>query len=117
MSDTAQIPSYPRNLSYSCQRLAGSIVKQRIKVNCDLSTYKQRDIINFYLPMGRMINLNSIVIYAKGSCTSATNAAYKFPRGGLHSLIDQLQVSINGKIISSIQNYNYIFNLIGDIEG
>lgn len=117
MSDTAQIPSYPRNLSYSCAKLAGSIIKQRVKINSDLSSYKQRDIITFYLPVGRMINLNSIVIYAKGSCTSATNAAYKFPRGGLHSLIDQLQVSVNGKIISSIANYNYIFNTLGDIEG
>ena len=111
-----QISGFPKNLAYSMRSLSGRLNKQRIKVSSDLSEYKGRDIINFYLPLGRMINLNSIVIYAKGTCTS-TNAGAKFPRYGLHSLINTLQVSVNNKILQNSTNYGYVYNIIADNEG
>lgn len=111
-----QISGFPKNMAYSMSFLNGRLNKQRIKVSSDLSEYKGRDIINFYLPLGRMINLNSIVIYAKGTC-AGSGTGFKFPRYGIHSLINTLAVSVNNKILQNSTNYNYVYNIIADNEG
>lgn len=114
-----QIGGFPRNLSYNLKKMAsGSIIKQKIKINSDLTSYNSGGIINFYLPIGRMIDLRSIVIYALGKTSkSGTYDGVHFPRFGLHSLIEQLQISVNNKPLQSTNFYNYIYNLIADIEG
>jgi hypothetical protein len=118
MSEYAQIPSFPRNLSYSMQKLQGSLIKQKIKVNSDLSTYKPGSICNFYIPPSRLIDNRSIVLYARAaSSTGATNKGLKFPRNGLHSLIEQLQITANSRIIQSTSYYNYAYNIISDASG
>lgn len=112
-----QIAGFPRNLSFSLKRLQGSIIKQKIRVASDLSSYNSGQIINFYLPIGRMIDERSLVIYATGDCSAGTNSGVHFPRFGLHSLIEQFQVSINSKPVQSTNFYNYVYNLIADLEG
>lgn len=111
-----QIAGFPRNLAFSLKRLQGSILKQKIKVNSDLSTYNSGQIINFYLPVGRMIDERSLVIYATGDCSAGTSSGVHFPRFGLHSLIEQFQVSINSKPVQSTNLYNFIYNLIADLD-
>ena len=117
MSEFAQIPSFPRNLSYTMKKLEGSIMKTRIKINADLSTYNPGSIANFYIPPSRMIDNRSIVVYAKATTTTGTNKGLKFPRNGLHSLIEQLQITANSRILQSTSYYNFCYNLISDSSG
>jgi hypothetical protein len=117
MSEFAQIPSFPRNLSYSLKVLEGSIIKTRIKINADLSSYNPGSIANFYVPPSRMIDNRSIVVYAKATTTTGTNKGLKLPRNGLHSLIEQLQITANSRILQSTSYYNFCYNLISDATG
>lgn len=117
MSEYAQVPNFPRNLAFSMKKLSGSIVKQKVKINADLSSYTPGSICNFYIPPSRMIDLRSIVVYATGTTTTGTNKGLKFPRFGLHSLIEQLQITANSRIIQSTQYYNYVYNAIADATG
>jgi len=117
MSEYSQIPSFPSNLSYRMRKLEGSIIKQKIKVNADLSTYKPGSICNFYIPPSRMIDSRSINIYCRAKTSTGTNKGLKFARNGLHSLIEQFQVSLNSRIVQSTPYYNYVYNIISDSSG
>jgi hypothetical protein len=116
-AEFSQFPSFPKNLSYNLKKLeTDSIVKQKLKINSDNSSYRNGNIIRFNLPVGRMIDLRSLVIYAKGT-VSATTTNCHFPRGGLHSLIEQFQITANGRNLQTTNCYNYIWNTISDLEG
>lgn len=117
MSEYAQIPSFPRNLSYSMRKLQGSIIKQKIKINADLSTYKPGSIANFYVPPSRLIDNRSVVVYARAIASTGTNKGLKFPRNGLHSLIEQLQITANSRVLQSTAYYNYAYNIMSDCSG
>jgi hypothetical protein len=117
-AEFSQFPSFPKNLAYNLKELGkvGSINKQKLKINSDNTSYKNGNIIRFNLPVGRMIDLRSIVIYAKGTIAATTHNCH-FPRGGLHSLIEQLQVTCGGRNLSTINNYNYLYHTLADLEG
>ena len=50
------------------------------------------------------------------SANAANNYAqtYYLPRGGLSSMISQLDVRVNGRSIQNISQYSYIYNIISD---
>lgn len=109
-----QIQGFPKNLAYNLKRLQGSIIKQKITLSSDKNIYNANDRITFNFPVGRMIESRSIALTAK--CTTKT-AGNRFSRGGLHSLIENLQISANSRIIQSTQMYNYIFHCLADCSG
>ncbi len=117
MSDNLSLPSYsfPKNLSFSLKRMNSYINKSKLKINSDRSEYKSGQQIKFTLPRGAMIDFRSLVIYATGS-TSAGTTQIHFPRNGLSSLIENLQVSINNQQINNIQAYNFLYNTLYDME-
>jgi hypothetical protein len=108
-----QIAGFPKNLAYNLKRLKGSIIKQKIVIQSDRSTYAPNDRIMLNFPVGRMIDSRSIVLSAK--CTAGTGN--HFPRGGLNSLIENLQITANSRVIQSTQAYNYIWNALADVSG
>ena len=108
-----QIQGFPKNLAYNLKRLQGSIIKQKIILNSDRSSYGPNDRCMFNLPIGRMIDSRSIVLTSK--CTAGTGN--HFPRGGLNSLIENLQITANSRVIQSTQAYNYIWNCLADVSG
>lgn len=108
-----QITGFPKNLAYNLKRLQGSIIKQKIVINSDRSSYAPNDRCMFNFPIGRMIDSRSIVLTAK--CTAGTGN--HFPRGGLNSLIENLQITANSRVVQSTQAYNYIWNALADISG
>lgn len=112
-----QIAGFPKNLSFNLKKMQGSMLKFKVKVQSDLSTYNSGQIINFYLPSGRMIDQRSLNIYATGDCSAGTNSGVHFPRLSLHSLIEQLQITINSKPVQTTNNYNFIYNTLFDLEG
>lgn len=119
MADFNQIPSFPKNIAYNLKKLQGSVNKSRVKILADNSSYKSTQQIRFNLPRGSIIDLRSLVIYATGA-TSGTGSATSyvhFPRLGLHSLIENLTVSVNNITLSSIQSYNFLYNTLFDLEG
>jgi hypothetical protein len=109
-----QISGFPKNLAYNLKRLSGSVIKSKILLSSDKSEYAPNERIMFNFPIGRMIDTRSIVLTAK--CETLTNGNY-FPRGGLNSLIENLQITANSRVIQSTQNYNYIWNMLADISG
>ena len=118
-SEYNQIQSFPKNLSYNLAKLSGSVLRQRLRIDADKSTYNAQEVIRINLPIGRMIDLRTITLYAKAS-TSATgtvNCHPHLPRGGLNSLIEQLQITANGRILQSTSQYNYIWNILADVCG
>jgi hypothetical protein len=108
-----QISGFPKNLAYNLKRLQGSIIKQKIILNSDRSSYAPNDRCMFNFPIGRMIDSRSIVLTAK--CTAGTGN--HFPRGGLNSLIENLQITANSRVIQSTQAYNFIWNALADVSG
>ena len=108
-----QISGFPKNLAYNLKRLQGSIIKQKIILNSDRSTYAPNDRCMFNFPIGRMIDSRSIVLTAK--CIAGTGN--HFPRGGLNSLIENLQITANSRVIQSTQAYNFIWNCLADCSG
>lgn len=109
-----QISGFPKNLAYNLKRLQGSIVKQKISISGDKSLYNANERAMFNFPIGRMIDNRSICLTAK--CSTSSNGNY-FPRGGLNSLIENLQITVNSRVIQSTQYYNYIWNCVADISG
>lgn len=109
-----QISGFPKNLSYNLKRLQGSCIKSKITVGSDKTSYNPNERVMFNLPIGRMIDSRSIVATAKCSTLTAGN---RFPRGGLNSLIENLQITANSRVIQSTQYYNYIWNAIADASG
>ena len=108
-----QISGFPKNLSYNLKRLQGSIIKQKINIQSDKSEYKPNERIMINFPIGRMIDSRSITATAK--CRAGTGN--HFPRGGLNSLIENLQITANSRVIQSTQAYNYIWNCLADVSG
>jgi len=118
-----QIPNFPKNLAYNLKKLSGSVIKQKLRISSDKSSYTANEIVRVNFPIGRMLDLRSVVLAAKCSTTFGTSTTMtgtvgnKFPRLGLNSLIEQLQITANGRILQNTQMYNYIFNLVADIDG
>jgi hypothetical protein len=108
-----QISGFPKNLSYNLKRLSGSLIKSKITIGGDKSEYKPNERIMINFPIGRMIDSRSITATAK--CKAGTGN--HFPRGGLNSLIENLQITANSRVIQSTQCYNYIWNALADVSG
>jgi hypothetical protein len=108
-----QISGFPKNLAYNLKRLQGAIIKQKIIISSDKSEYKPNERIMINFPIGRMIDSRSIVATAK--CKAGTGN--HFPRGGLNSLIENLQITANSRVIQSTQAYNFIWNALADVSG
>jgi len=94
-----QIPNFPKNLAYNLKKLSGSVIKQKLRISSDKSSYTANEIVRVNFPIGRMLDLRSVVLAAKCSTTFGTSTTMtgtvgnKFPRLGLNSLIEQLQIT------------------------
>ena len=109
-----QVSGFPKNLAYNLKKLNGSLIRQGVRVSSDKSLYNANERAMFNFPIGRMIDTRSVVMTAK--CTTNTNGNF-FPRGGLNSLIENLQITANSRILQSTQNYNFIWNTLADVSG
>jgi len=107
-----QIQGFPKNLAYNLKRLQSTIIKTRISQPFDKTEYlaNERAIVNF---PNRMFDCRSVSLTAK--CVSGTNC--HFSRGGLNTLIENLQITLNSRPIQSTQYYNLIFQTLADVSG
>ncbi len=108
--------NFPRNLAYKISSLSGfskTVVKLTPTPNGPVeagSTFKCR------LPPNTLIDLRTISLFYEGTCTSTGgNGWLRFPRLS-SSIIDTLNLYVNGTLIENIQGYGDLYNGLYDIS-
>jgi hypothetical protein len=106
---------YPRNLSYIVKRLSG-YSKNTFKLQTlNQSSASAGQIITVDLPSNALVDLSSLSWHFKGT-TTASAAECTFPRG-IETIIERLEIEINGQVIGSgCSYYNQLWSIISDIS-
>jgi len=104
--------SLPREFFYNLSKLQGSMAKNKIKVSADRPDGNTAGtIVNFRLPIGSLINLQSLSIFWKATMTG-TNPAH--PTRYAQSFIKRLSISMNNVVVQQIEDYALLYNLLAD---
>jgi len=113
--------SFPKNLAYNVKSLSGfskTVVKLTPSPNTAVeagNTFKVR------LPPNTLIDLRTLSLFYEGTCTSTSTGAtttggwLRFPRLS-SSIIDTLNIYVNGTLIENIQAYGDLYNCLYDIS-
>lgn len=101
----------PRSFFYNLRKLSGSFSKQQIKVMADRDKCIPGDIATFRLPIGSVLNMQSLQLHAKITSTG-TNATI-MPKY-TSTLIKRLSVSVNNVTAQIINDYNLVYNTYAD---
>ena len=108
--------SFPRNLAYNVKSLnsfSKTVVKLTPTPNGPVeagSTFKVR------LPPNTLIDLRTLSLFYEGTCTSTGGDGWlRFPRLS-SSIIDTLNIYVNGTLIENIQAYGDLYNALYDIS-
>jgi len=108
-------PVFPKNYAYIIKMLQGHS-KTCVKLTPDRNAVKSGESFRCKLPANTLIDLRSLVLYAKGTATKLTGASnVHFPRN-TSSLIKTLSIYFNGSLIERIDNYNIIKNRLDDLS-
>lgn len=104
---------YPRNLSYFVRKLNNYSRNTNKLQTLNQDTAKSSQIITLDLPNNALCDLNTLTWYFKGTTQSATNFC-TFPRN-IESLIERVEVEINGQSITSgCASYNHLWSIMSD---
>ena len=103
--------SYPKEMFYTLSRLNSSMSKNLIKTIADRTTASSHTITNIRLPLGALINLDSLALYFTIDITG-TNPT--FPARYSSSFIKRLSISMNNVNVCIIQDYNLLYNIVND---
>jgi hypothetical protein len=107
--------SFPRNLAYSIRSLAG-FSKSVCKLTPDkYNDVKSTETIRVKLPPNSLIDLRTLTMFADVS-TSSTAGKCHIPAYS-SSLIEQLNVYINGTMVENISQYNVLYNTLYSLDG
>ena len=111
--------NFPRNLGFSISELVG-FSKQTVKILSDRlsSSANAGDIIRIKLPPASIVDLRTFCLYFDFTAgTTGTNAGVEahMPRYS-SSIIEQLNIYVNNNQVSTIQNYNLLYNTIADLS-
>lgn len=97
--------SYPKSMQFAVSRLAG-YSKNSVKLRpMSQATAVAGDVVVFELPTNTIVDLRSLSVLCKGTTSpsvapSGANVAVRFPKH-VESLLDSIQVEINGTIVDS----------------
>jgi hypothetical protein len=104
--------SLPREFFYNLSKLQGSMSKNKIRINADRPDGNQSGtIVNFRLPIGSLLQLQSLSLFWKASM-SGTNPAH--PTRYAQSFIKRLSISVNNVNIQQIEDFGLLYNLMAD---
>ena len=112
--------SYPRNLSYSIKEL-NNFSQQSFRVMTDhLSTQiNAGEIFRVNLPAGStLLDLRTIALHFNFTSTisgSPISSSIHAPRYS-SSLIERVNIYLNNNLISTINQYNLLYNTLGDLQ-
>ena len=108
--------SFPKNLAYNVKSLSGfskTVVKLTPTPNTVVeagNTFKVR------LPPNTLVDLRTLSLFYEGTCTAASgNGWLRFPRLS-SSIIDTLNIYVNGTLIENIQDYGHLYSTLYDIS-
>jgi hypothetical protein len=111
-------PSFPRVLSYCCQRLAGVSCNTRSLVALGNEQALPGDTVSFTLPENALVDLRTVLLKLVNlTTTSTTNTATNWAVAPKHyeTLIDQITISVNGQVLSQTPNgYGFLWKLLAD---
>lgn len=103
--------SYPSTFFYNLSKLQGSMSKQLIKVSGDrTSGITAGQIVNYRLPIGALLNLDSLNIHFKVDMKNEK----VLPARYANTFIKRLSIQMNNVSVQIIQDYNFVYNLIAD---
>ena len=108
--------NFPRNLAYKISTLnsfSKTVVKLTPTPNTAVevgNTFKVR------LPPNTLVDLRTLSLFYEGTCTAASgNGWLRFPRLS-SSIIDTLNIYVNGTLIENIQDYGHLYSTLYDIS-
>ena len=108
--------SFPKNLAYNVKNLSGfskTVVKLTPTPNTAVeagNTFKVR------LPPNTLVDLRTLSLFYEGTCSAASgNGWLRFPRLS-SSIIDTLNLYVNGTLIENIQDYGHLYSTLYDIS-
>ena len=101
----------PKSFLYSLKKLSGGFSKQQIKIMADRDKCIPNDIATFRLPIGSVLNMESLQLHARIT-TIGTNVAV-MPKY-TSSLIKRLSVSVNNVTVQIINDYNLVYSVYAD---
>jgi hypothetical protein len=107
------IPSsgYPVEFSYQLSKLQGALSKQVIKVSADRSSgLAPHQIINYRLPIGALLNLDSLALWFKVDMKSEK----VLPARYASSFIKRLSIQMNNVSVQIVQDYNFVYSFYHD---
>jgi hypothetical protein len=103
--------SLPKEFFYNISKLQGSYSKNLIKVTADRTDASPSTISVFRLPIGSLLDLRSIAIWFK---TEIKGTNPTIPARYSSSFIKRMAISCNNVVIAQIEDYNLLYNLLGD---
>ena len=101
----------PRSFFYNLRKLSGSFSKQQIKIMADRDKCIPNDIATFRLPIGSVLNMQSLQLHAKLT-TTGTNST--IPAKYSSTFIKRLSVSVNNVTAQIINDYQLVYNIYAD---
>jgi hypothetical protein len=105
--------NYPREFFYNLSKLQGSMSKQIIKVSADRTTgISPGNIVNMRLPIGALLNLDSINVYYKVDILTEKTLPARYS----NTFIKRLSIQMNNVSVQIIQDYNFIYNVYNDLN-
>lgn len=104
-------PNYPREFFYNLSKLQGSMSKQIIKVSADRSSsIAPAQITNYRLPIGALLNLDSLNIFFKVDIKTEKTLPTRYA----NSFIRRLSIQMNNVSVQIIQDYAFTYNFYAD---
>lgn len=110
--------SFPKNLAYNVKTLSGfskTIVKMTPTPNSAVSAGQT---LKVRLPSNALLDLRTLTMYYEGTCTNTGgtgNGYLRFPRLS-SSIIDTLNIYINGTLIENITEYGHLYSTLYDLS-
>ena len=110
--------SFPKNLAYNVKTLSGfskTIVKMTPTPNTAVSAGQT---LKVRLPSNSLVDLRTLTMYYEGTCTNSSGTGtgfLRFPRLS-SSIIDTLNIYINGTLIENITDYGHLYNSLYDLS-
>ena len=104
-------PGLPKSFMFNLRKLNSGFGKQQIKITADRDKCIPNDVATFRLPIGSVLNMDSLQLHATLSLTG-TNPTI-LPKY-TSTLIKRLSVSVNNITAQIINDYNLVYNVYAD---
>jgi hypothetical protein len=108
--------SFPKNLAYN-GRSWNSFSKTIVKLTPTSNTVVETgNTFKVCLPTNTLVDLRTLSLFYEGTCSVTSGAGYvRFPRLS-SSIIDTLNIYVNGTLIENIQDYGHLYSTLYDIS-